>query len=291
MPADGRLTLTEAVRTSPRFSRLPWCWSPRRRSPRTGRRPPGRRSTYTVEGAFDQTNLLETLRRLLLNGTLPNPLRVFVAKDSPTARRLLVEIVREDPTLQVVGEGEEIGSRRWRSSPSGYTRPWSIIDIQMPNLDGLQATQRIMTEVPTPVVVVSTLVASATSRRPWPRCAPERSPCCRSWSAPVPDFERESRHLRDTLKAMAVVKVVRHSQPRVPTTPLAPSPRWAPTRPTVVAIATSTGGPAALHRHLLGAGELVPLPILVVQHIALGSPQGMAEWLGLRHEADREGRQ
>jgi two-component system chemotaxis response regulator CheB len=48
----------------------------------------------------------------------------------------------------------------------------------------------------------------------------------------------------------------------------------------VLAIAASTGGPAALHRILSELPATFPLPILVVQHIALGFAQGLATWLG-----------
>jgi two-component system chemotaxis response regulator CheB len=48
----------------------------------------------------------------------------------------------------------------------------------------------------------------------------------------------------------------------------------------VVAIAGSTGGPAALQRILSGLPGDFPLPILVVQHIATGFVGGLADWLG-----------
>ncbi|GMU07303.1 chemotaxis-specific protein-glutamate methyltransferase CheB [Corallococcus caeni] len=210
------------------------------------------------------------------------PLRILVAEDSPTARRLLVEILRTDPALAVVGEakdGLEAVDLCQRLQPALVT-----MDIQMPRMDGLDATRRIMTEVPTPVVVVSTLV----ERDIQTSMAALRAGALAVLQKPVgpesPDFEADSRRLRDTLKAMAQVKVVRRWPDRAATpTPLqetTPTPAFR--APAVLAMAASTGGPAALYRILsdLGGQATPPPPILLVQHIALGFGNGLATWLG-----------
>ena len=49
----------------------------------------------------------------------------------------------------------------------------------------------------------------------------------------------------------------------------------------VVAIAASTGGPAALHRILTTLPEDFPVPILVVQHMSRGFGAGFADWLDM----------
>jgi two-component system chemotaxis response regulator CheB len=95
-----------------------------------------------------------------------------------------------------------------------------------------------------------------------------------------PQFESERDQLLKMAKAMAAVKVVRRWGSR--TTPIAvpvAKPARAGAR-RLVAIGTSTGGPAALHRVLLDLPRDFPAPILVVQHMAQGFIDGLAKWLG-----------
>src|SRR2546425_3258947 len=80
-------------------------------------------------------------------------IRVLVVDDSPTARALLVQVLRTDPEIQVVGEaadGVEAVELTRRLRPDLVT-----MDIQMPRMDGFVATKEIMVEAPTPIVVVT----------------------------------------------------------------------------------------------------------------------------------------
>jgi two-component system chemotaxis response regulator CheB len=97
-----------------------------------------------------------------------------------------------------------------------------------------------------------------------------------------------------TVKAMAGVKVVRHWRPSAVPPPSLPQPT-SPVggRIRVVAVAASTGGPAALQRLLAGLPADFPAPILVVQHITTGFTSGLADWLDavcpVRVKVAREG--
>jgi two-component system chemotaxis response regulator CheB len=52
-----------------------------------------------------------------------------------------------------------------------------------------------------------------------------------------------------------------------------------PSSPCILAIAASTGGPAAVQMLLNGLGSNFPLPILLTHHIARGFVAPLAEWL------------
>ena len=205
-------------------------------------------------------------------------IRVLVAEDSVTVRALLIEILKSDPEITVVGEaknGLEAVELAVRLKPDLIT-----MDVHMPELDGLEATKEIMVRAPAPIIIVS----SSTS----PRDVELSLNAMRAGALlmlPKPDdpqseqFVGRQGHLLTMVKAMAGTKVVRRWAARKPATPGA-QPRVAPGAPVrVIAIAASTGGPAALERILRDLPGDFPIPILVVQHIATGFAAGLADWL------------
>ncbi len=202
-------------------------------------------------------------------------LRVLVAEDSPTARALLVQILRSDPGLEVVGEavnGIEAVEMTRRLRPDVVT-----MDVRMPLMDGLQATKEIMAETPTPIVIIT---ASFERRDVETSMQALRAGALAVLSKPTgpgsPGFPEECRRLITTVKAMAGVKVVRRWRERPP---VGPRPARGGATPRVVAVAASTGGPAALQQLLSALPVDFPVPMLVVQHIAPGFVIGLASWL------------
>src|SRR5688572_23819884 len=205
-------------------------------------------------------------------------IRVLVAEDSATTRELLVQILKSDPEIQVIGEaknGEEAVQMTRRLHPDVVT-----MDIRMPLMDGFEATKQIMVEAPTPIVIVS---ASVDVREVEVSINALRVGALTVIAKPLgpgaPDFSEVSRHFLATVKAMSQVKVVRRwpdRQTRLPS----PGPRSAERiRARVVVMAASTGGPAALCHILAELPATFPVPVLVVQHIAQGFLSGFASWL------------
>lgn len=204
-------------------------------------------------------------------------IRALIADDSQTARALLGALLASDPEVEIVAEardGNEAVELTTLHRPDVVT-----MDIQMPGMGGFEATGRIMRAQPTPIVICSSLDvrdvtvslealrAGALAVLPKP-------------GAGSAQFEQESRHFVATVKAMSRVRIVRRDKGSA--IPLvaerAPLPRPAPA-PRVVGITASTGGPAALHQILRSLPADFPLPILLVQHIAIGFAEGLAQWL------------
>ena len=212
-------------------------------------------------------------------------LRVLVAEDSLTVRRHLVRVLTADPDIHVVGEastGSDAVALCRRLRPDAIT-----LDILMSGMNGVVATAQIMAYTPTPILVVSAtargemassfdaLAAGAVDVLEKPR-----------GDAGDDDWERR---LVDKVKLVARVKVITHllgrreshgdsRDSRDPSGGFVINARS--TSPRLVALGTSTGGPAAL-RTILGALPVdFPLPILVVLHMSTEFSDGLSEWLG-----------
>jgi two-component system chemotaxis response regulator CheB len=157
------------------------------------------------------------------------------------------------------------------------------MDINMPRIDGFEATRRIMAEHPTPVVVVSGLVEkdidlSFQALEAGALAVVEKPPDRRN-----PSFHEKQLHLVRTLAAMAGVSVVRRGIPvpvpvhedtrHVVETPVVD------TGPEVIAIGASAGGPSALSKLLAALPGDFPVPIVIVQHIPQEFVLGLARWL------------
>jgi two-component system chemotaxis response regulator CheB len=211
-------------------------------------------------------------------------IRVLLVDDSPTVRLYLKTIIEETAGMRVVGiapDGVQAVELAHELRPDVVS-----MDVRMPQVDGLEATRRIMAQCPTPVVVVSGLLdvdvqlslnaleagALAVVSKP-----PDRQ---------HPEFPTKRQQLITTLKAMAGVRVIarreRLFERSVTLTDYTmPQPRRPQRRttPEVVVIGASTGGPSALHRLVQALPPAFPLPILIVQHMPPEFLAGLARWL------------
>ncbi len=82
-------------------------------------------------------------------------IRVLIVDDSATAREAIAMILGSEPDITVVGQatdGVEAVEMVKELKPDVIT-----MDINMPQMNGYEATKQIMTETPTPIVVVTTV--------------------------------------------------------------------------------------------------------------------------------------
>jgi two-component system chemotaxis response regulator CheB len=209
------------------------------------------------------------------------PIRVLVAEDSPVARELLVAVLQSAPELQVVGtarNGVEAVRLTKRLQPDVI-----MMDVYMPEQDGLEATRQIMNETPRPIVMVSANLNQ--SERNLTFDSLQAGALSVLAKPTVNDPPEVYQTLITQLKLMSEVKVIRRwpgdKTSRKPSTPVEPVviERQGRAKIQMVAMAASTGGPGILAQILRALPGTFSVPILIVQHITAGFSIGLADWL------------
>ncbi len=210
-------------------------------------------------------------------------IKVLVVEDSPVVRALLLHVLRSDPEIVITAtasDGMEALECLAREKPDVIT-----MDIHMPRMDGLEATRKIMESQPVPIIVVS---ANWNSDEVTTTFRAMEAGAVALVEKPQglghADYPAQAAKLIQTVKAMAEVRVVRRWARPAPDREAAPALPPSTVRPAVqtiklVAIGASTGGPPVLHVILAGLPRDYPIPILIVQHIAAGFVDGLADWL------------
>ena len=208
------------------------------------------------------------------------PIRVLVVDDSLVAREMLAQILSSDPDIEIVDmarDGVEGVEKCGRLRPDLVT-----MDIHMPRMDGLEATERIMAFTPTPILVVSSSVHGQGIGRAFDALSAGaleviKKPEPRDWA----DLQKIGAEVIRKVKILARVPVITHVRGKRHAGHVAPAklPLTSPGGLSLVAIASSTGGPSALQAVLGSLPPELPVPVVVAQHIADGFVPGLVAWL------------
>jgi two-component system chemotaxis response regulator CheB len=232
--------------------------------------------------------------------TTPNKkFRVLVVDDSTFMRKVLEGIFNADEQLQVVGnakDGREAVAMAESLKPDVIT-----MDINMPHVDGLQATAEIMTTNPKPIVIVSSesREGAASTLRALELGAIEF--VAKPSSAIDLDMQSVKEELLRKVRMAAKVRVVRTASRLASTIQNSngsktPPPARVSARPAatsgldqrfpVVVLAASTGGPATVMRIAPGFTADFPAAVILVQHMPAAFTTQyaaqLAEFTGIR---------
>ncbi|MBC7532780.1 MAG: chemotaxis-specific protein-glutamate methyltransferase CheB [Oligoflexus sp.] len=217
-------------------------------------------------------------------------IRVMIVEDSLVVRTYLEHIIDRDPRLTLVASvttAEEALCCLKRVAPDVIS-----LDVRLPKMNGFEATLKIMSERPTPIVIFASdvneadLNISKNALR-----AGAVSVLEKPMSAMSKDYEKIADDICDQLVCMSQVKVVRQQSARI--LQLSESEDFRKIEMFrsskasifnekefgVLGIVASTGGPTALVKMLSQLPDDFPLPILLVQHITSSFLQGFTTWL------------
>lgn len=209
-------------------------------------------------------------------------LRVLIVDDSPTARQLLLHTVNAASDMQVVGEAAN-GKQAVRLTHQLHP-DIILMDIAMPEMNGLEATREIMSDVPTPIIMVSAGVDGQEAGVAFQAIRLGALSVIKKPAAPTnPGYPAQAAALTSTIRAMAGVRVIHHRK-HYTTGPLPQSDVSTTSvkdqaRPQIVAIAASTGGPAALTEIFKRLPADFKLPVVVVQHISHEFLESLVQWV------------
>ena len=219
-------------------------------------------------------------------------IRVLIVDDSGFFRRRLTEIFNSDPMIEVVEtavDGKDAIAKARSCRPDVIT-----MDIEMPVMNGIEATREIMRQTPVPIIMFSSLTydgaqatldaleAGATDFLPkrFDDISNDKAEARSILCSRIKAVATPARLTRPTTTGRSAPAASSRPAPATQRQPLA-SGAAAPAAATprksakafkssdfdIVAIGTSTGGPVALQEVLVQLPATFSLPVLLVQHM------------------------
>ncbi len=194
--------------------------------------------------------------------------RALVVDDSPTMRALISTLLARDPDIEVIGTAHNAPAARKmirEMDPDVIT-----LDIEMPEMNGLEFLEKIMKLRPMPVVMVSTLTHKGA----------EASVRALSLGA-VECYGKPTGAMRDVLssddgKLAEIVKQAgRRKRQFGPPIKAAAPPEDFRSASRIIAVGASTGGVEALMQMLQGFPANCP-PTAIVQHMPANFTRALA---------------
>ena len=206
-------------------------------------------------------------------------INVIIVDDSKVCTTLLNAILESEPSINVLAcasDGMEALALTKALKPDLV-----IMDIFMPKMDGVKATQAIMEQCPTPILIISSSPNNAESDYVFEAIEAGALAFIEKPRGVLTDgFGEVERLIIYSIKALADVHVIRR---RIQTDRIPPPAPKVEVKNTlgakILALGSSLGGPETLRYIISALPATFPMPIIVTQHITKGFLPGMIKWL------------
>ena len=213
---------------------------------------------------------------------------MLVVEDSATVRARIVEALKTDAEIEVIAEasdGKSAIDLCLQLRPDVVT-----MDMMLPVITGLAATEHLMQHCPTPILIISAASNRGDYVDTLTALAAGAVDVLEKPDASLPEGGDEwDTHLIATVKLVAKIRVITHLNRRPGQAAALPSEQGElfakPEGPglsgkySVLAVGASTGGPTAVSTVLRGLPRSFSLPVLLVVHVGESFGLAFAEWL------------
>ncbi|HVX35183.1 MAG TPA: chemotaxis response regulator protein-glutamate methylesterase [Hyphomicrobium sp.] len=201
--------------------------------------------------------------------------RVLVVDDSSTMRGLIAAALSRDPDIEVVGQAED--PLKARQAIKALNPDVVTLDVEMPNMSGLEFLEKIMRLRPMPVIMVSTLTSRGAEETV--RALEIGAVDCIEKPRPGNDHNFEELPFKVKIAASARVRPLstEDDKQKVAAEARAAHAHYMPDG-RVLAIGASTGGVEALIELLSHFPENCP-PTVIAQHMPASFTKSFAHRL------------
>jgi len=212
--------------------------------------------------------------------------KVLVVDDSLVMQRLYRKLIDMDGRFEYVGSAAN--GKEAIEFISKFKPDIVSMDINMPLMNGVDATRSIMQQFPVPIVIVSSLYNPAEQDLAMKVLeAGAVSIMMKPHGPGHPKFESSTRSYLNRLYSMSEVKVVRRNANGAKSIQVSKSGNNQKStyssakknKPEIIVIGASAGGPEGVKTILANINPEINVPVLIVQHIDSGFAEGYVNWL------------
>lgn len=190
-------------------------------------------------------------------------IRVLVVDDSIFYQHRLQEVLDADPALEVVGvaaNGQQAVEKTLDLKPDVIT-----MDVEMPVMDGISAVKKIMSDCPTPVLMISSATKNGANATFEAMDAGALDFVTKDFHKIIEDREKVGKEICSKVINIATkrknISIEKNNSDQKTIKKIRLEDY------DILAIGASTGGPVAVQKVLKDLPENFPLPIVVAQHM------------------------